>query len=638
MVRPHFGPLHFKPSRSYTDRPSFVSSEEHYRPNSNSQREIPEYPGRNPSSRRESRGRGRPPFAKRGPIMGERRAPPFNQWRSPNQDSFKPYPQTDQTEPHHSHRKPSPSSLARPPQSQLHRSSSRSPVQRSPGHRGPPFHGQSSVHRSPSPQHYHTHPADRRPGSAPHYKGSFRTPSKRQSGYPHEEQLKQDPRGHYSTRGRQYGHSTHGVKHWNGAGTSSHQYRGQHGPSGSQRKPWELHGRTSYPERYKCKAALQAGWSTEQDSRRQLGDVASEGNRSRRAEKAQGGHFDVPPNRSSSWKGSPSSSSSSSFHKPPQVPFPRKRRTPDFNPVPPGPLLEHGPKYHRRERPHLPSVSRGFSGRPMSLKDKRHFLKGRQMSAESVMRLRAPPLKPNPQVGKSTRSSILAMRMKRFQSNSLPLRKIELRKTKLHQSPPKSDSNTSTSSRDFDTMKEQVKSHRSLSTRSSSPIDKHLVSDLVVVSHWQAAPSSSSKGCSSPRDRSPKLKTERNYSSDVPLNNRFQKFQDFKTACDYHRGGFPNQKPFRSVNITQDSHRLGRPFRKLGPGPTQMQKFGGPRRTAPESTGNFRKPLMESVVPRPYPQQKPVFRKSQSIMSKYRNMQAMRNRVPYNREPNQQRW
>ncbi|KAM4620188.1 uncharacterized protein ACJ7VT_006894 [Polymixia lowei] len=625
MVRPHFGPPRFKP-RPYADGQSIVPREEHYSPHLKNRRDVQDYPGKAPLNWRESRGRGRPPFTKRVPLMGERREPPFNHWRSQNQDSFHSY--THQMEPHHNHRRPSPSRQIRPPQVQ-HRSSSHSPVQGSAGHRGPPFRGHPTGHRAPSPRHYHSHPADRRPASTTPYQGSFRGP-KRQPGFPHEQHRSQDPRGAYSPRDRQYEPSAHGAKRWNGAGEFSHQHNGEHGPSGSQRKPREFHGRSSYPER----------WSGEQDSRRQRGELEREGNRSHSTEKAQDGHSHLPPYRSPSWKGGPSSSSS--YHNSPQerqMAVPRKRRLPDLNLPSAGTALEHGnPKHPRRERPPLLSVPIGFGGRPLSLRHKSRILKGRQMRSESVMRLRAPPpLKPKPQAGESpsrgNASSILALRKKRFQSNAAPLRKMDMRRVKPHQSSPSLDGNSSKSSRDSDTVKEQVESHRSLSTHSSSPIDK-LTCDLVVVSHWQAGPSSSSKGCSSPRDRSPKSKIERN-SYDV---NRFSKTHDSRASFSNRRGGYSDKRTFRPFNMIQETHRPGRPFRKPGPGPTQRPKFScGPRRTVPEP-GNVRKPLMESFVPRPFPQQKPVFRKSQSIMSKYRNMQVMRQRVPYNRGPNQQRW
>ncbi|XP_071384961.1 spermatogenesis-associated protein 31H1 [Centroberyx affinis] len=628
MVRPHFGPPRFKP-RPYTDGHSSAPCEEHYTPNSKSRRDVQDYPGKAPFHWRESRGRGRPPFAKRAPLMGERREPPFNHWRSQNQDSFQAYP--SQMEPHHSQRRPSPSRPTRPPHAQ-HQSSSRSPVQGSPSHRGPPFHGHPSSHRSPSPRHYRNHPADRRPGTTPPYQGSFRGP-KRQPGFPHQEQRSRDPRGHYSPRERPYEHP--GVKRWNGAGAFSHLHNGEHGPSGSQRKPRELHGRGSCPER----------WSSEQDSRRQRGEVEREGSRSHSTEKAQEVHSHLPPYRSPSWKGGPSSSSS--YHNSPQerqLAMSRKRRMPDLNMPSAGPALEYGhPKHPRRERPQLLNVPRGFGGKPLSLRDRSRILKGRQMRAESVMRLRAPPsLKPKPHMGESASrgnvSSILAIRKKRFQSNAVPLKKVELGRAKPCQSSPSLDGNSSKSSRDSDTVKEQVESHRSLSTHSSSPIEKHLSCDLVVVSHWQAGPSSSSKGCSSPRDRSPKSKTERSSDSGVSPNNRFSKMHDSRSSLNDRRGGYSDRKTFRPLHMTQESHRPGKPFRRPGPGPTQRPKFtGGPRKMAPELSGNIRKPLMESFVPRPFPHQKPMFRKSQSIMSKYRNMQVMR-RVPYNRGPNQQRW
>lgn len=165
----------------------------------------------------------------------------------------------------------------------------------------------------------------------------------------------------------------------------------------------------------------------------------------------------------------------------------------------------------------------------------------------------------------------------------------------------------------------------------SSPIDPHLGSDLVVVSHWQAGPSSTStsQGRSPPRERN-KFKTERNANSDAPYSD--------------HRGRYVDMKSSRPMNALHDVHRSGRPFRRPGPGPGHSPRMrfnpGGPRRPGPGPPGGFRKPLMESFVPRPFPQQntKPVFRKSQSIMSKYRTIQQARQRGPYNTiQPGRQR-
>ncbi|XP_029924248.1 serine/arginine repetitive matrix protein 1 isoform X2 [Myripristis murdjan] len=622
MVRPHFGPPRYKP-RPYTDGPGIVPNE-HYNPNSSrNRRDVQDYPGKAPSNWREPRGRGRPTFGKRVPLMGEQRQPAFNQWRSHNQNSFQEYP--PQMEPHHGQRRPSPSRPIRPPHVQ-HQSSSRNPVQGSPGQRGPPFHGHSSGHRSPSPRHYRNHPADRRPGSPPPYQGSFRGP-KRQPGFPPPEQRGRDPRGHYSPREKPYEHSSHGMKRWNGAGVFSHPHSGEHGSSGSQRKPRELHGRGPCPER----------WSTEQDSRRHRGEMEREGRRSHSTEKPQEVHSHLPPYRSPSWKGGPSSSSYHNSSQERQVAVPRKRRMSDLSLPSTGPPPEHSnPKHPRRERPQPLNVPRSFGGKPLSLRDRSRIMKGRQFRAESVMKLRAPPmLKPKPRMGefppRRNVSSILAIRKKRFESNAVPPTKLELKRAKPHQSPPSLDGNSSKSSRDSDTVKEKVESRRSLSTHSSSPIEK-LSCDLVVVSHWQAGPSSSSKGCSSPRDHSPKSKTERSSDSDAN-----PKTHDSRSSFSDRRGGPSDKRNFRPMNMMQESYRPMKPFRRPGPPPRQRLP-GGPRRPPPEMAINFRRPLMEGFVPRPFPHQKPVFRKSQSIMSKYRNMQVMRQRPPYSRGPNQQRW
>ncbi|KAJ3589492.1 hypothetical protein NHX12_010337 [Muraenolepis orangiensis] len=633
MVRPEFGPPRFKSSRSYNNGPPFVPRDDQF-----DRREM-DYNEKSPRSWRGSRGgsRGRPLFNKRTPLMAERREPANGGWRP--QESFQSS-YSHQMDPHHGPRRPSPSRHNRPPE--VHHS----PPHASPGHRGPSFRdGPSDTgHRSPSPWHYNKFPADRSSGPSAPYRGSFRGPNRYPRGN-HGEQRNPEPRGHYSPRERQSDHPAHGSKRWGGDGEFSDQHNGEHGPPGPQRKPREFHRRNSYPER----------WSGEQDPRRPRGE--REGN-SPLMEKAQQSHSHPPPYRSPAWKGTPPPSSSTSFHGSPRerqgMALPRKRRLPDLSEPFAGAPPEHSHfKMARRGRPGLFPAPTGYVCRPQVFGDdrRRTFPPSRPTRAHHPAMRRAPipppppaaaAPKPNkPQAENSTEdsaeatgstSSILAIRKERFQADAAPLRNLELRRIKPQEASSKEETRASESPKGSDMESEQVESPRAVSTRSASPPDKTSLSDLVVVSHWQAE--SSVKECSPTRDESPHSPTDQTCDSDVPAVKRFSKFHGSRPPL-VERPQV-DKRPIRPLDASLESHRYDRPFRNQGPVPPQRPPFAhSPRRMPPfEQPFNVRKPLMqESFVPRPFPQHNPAFRKSQSIRSKYRNMQAMRQRGP-----SQQRW
>lgn len=177
----------------------------------------------------------------------------------------------------------------------------------------------------------------------------------------------------------------------------------------------------------------------------------------------------LPPFRTPSWKGS----SQSSYHRSPQerqATGSRKRNISNISMSSSDPALESGnPKRPWRERPQLLNVASPFGGKPLALRDKSFLVKSKQIGAQSLMKLKLPPyVKPRLCLGDSASqgsvSSVLAFRKRRFQTNAVPLKKLEPRATSQPSSSNDSSS-SSRSSRDSDTSKEQVESRRSLSKR-----------------------------------------------------------------------------------------------------------------------------------------------------------------------------
>lgn len=150
----------------------------------------------------------------------------------------------------------------------------------------------------------------------------------------------------------------------------------------------------------------------------------------------------------------------------------------------------------------------------------------------------------------------------------------------------------------------------------SSPIDRRLSRDLVVVSHWEAGhkPSTSPKNNAPWRNRAPKNKSEGSESDgSLTLNERFTKLKS------------PEQKDRRPSGGPEKSLRKPGPFLRPNFRPVGVNTGPGPLEIP-------RKPLMATIIPRPPFSSKPVFKKSQSIMSKYKNLQSLRHKVPHQRQ------
>ncbi|KAI4903770.1 hypothetical protein NFI96_029517 [Prochilodus magdalenae] len=549
MVRPHSGSPRSKP-RPFSDSYHTDHHANRFGSSFRSQRGFRGPSGKAPPSWRQNTG-GPHPYNKRPPLMGESRERPHGHWTSQNQDSFRSYPQDSQR----GRRRPSSPRSNRPPPVQ-HRMSPHGPSHGSPGHHRPPsFHGNQSGHISPSSRHFHGPPSDRR-GPSPH--GNYRPPQRHRSPA-HEQERNWGPERHPSPRERPYSRPARGGHRWNGPGGFRHP-NGEARFSGSpQRKPREFHERSSYPER----------WSAEREPRKQHGEFGRERGRERPvhyvpewAQRDGGAPHPRPPFRSPSWKTGPPSDSSSRFPL-----SPRLQERPVMRPLkrlarPPSTTgLEHGPpKRFRRELSVRPLPPRGFGGRGLSLKDKSRLLKGRKFRAESVARLKMVPVRPrlsdreqktskdedSPSYCGSgrvmfRRSSFL-FQWHYFHQRASPPTPVHMRENK---------------------------GYLLLIRDISSPLDRQLTRDLVVVSHWEAG----TRPSSSPKDRPSKNTSSSR--ENLTLSERFGKL---------HGPGCPprDQKERR----LPDGPGKPGPFQK----PSLRPNLGFKKGPCPD--GIFRRPLM----------------------------------------------
>ncbi|XP_057178629.1 serine/arginine repetitive matrix protein 1 [Triplophysa rosa] len=604
MVRPHSGSPRSK-HRPFSDNYNSMNHEGRFGPPSRSPRGFRGPPGKAPPSWRESNSGGRQPYLKRPSYMGERKER-HGHWMQHNQDQFHAYPSSQDS--HRGRRRPSPPRSSRPPPVQPRQSPHFPPEP--PSHRQPLFRGKHMSHPSPS-RHFHGPPPERRVPS-PH--GSFRGPQRRPSpAQEHERSWGPAPRE------RPFGRPPLGGQNWNGPRGYMHPLSGDSRLSGPpQRKPREFHGRSSNQER----------WSAERDQRPpHHGGVGREFQRPSMdwAHRGEASPHSRPPYRSPAWKPGPPPSGSSSRFYPPLRPHerpmgrPMKRNIQEFRgPPPPGGLENGPPKRFCRELSVRPLFHRGFRG--LTLNDKSRLLKARKFRAESVTRFRLPLPRPRIADRDQKAKTQTAPRHSKDSTGVQP-RKVSLKKglPSTRESSPNMDSKTAKPERDYET---KVESRRSVSAHSSSPIDRRLSRDLVVVSHWEAGhkPSTSPKNSAPWRNRAPKNKTESSESDgNLTLNERFTKLHSPGSSSQ-------DQKDRRPSGSSEKS--MGKPGSFTRP---NFPPVGGVK-TGPAPDGIPRKPLMSSIIPRPPFIQKPVFKKSQGIMSKYKNLQTLRHKVPHQRQ------
>ncbi|XP_064206873.1 serine/arginine repetitive matrix protein 1-like isoform X1 [Anguilla rostrata] len=633
-----------------------------------------------------------PHFNKGPRLMDEWRDPahhfhrPAGQWRPQAQGRFHGYAsQLDHfsPEPHRAHRRSSPprSSHSPPPHRRLpmHTPGNGPPIYKRLSPRLP-LHGPHPGHRPPSPHHFHG--SMRQLSPVPHH-GPYRGPHRRPGPTGEDRSRERGPYRDHSPGERLFDRLPRGER-WNGGFPRS--LSGERRFSNSpQRKSQEFHRRGSYPERYRSEAAVQAGLSTEREARRHS-ESEREMEGSRRS--MEWGEENSPHHsyRSPKWKaGSPSSSPRFHQHHHPQerpTRRPVKRKHPEGRPLPAGPGFEHCAKRARGETPQRFHRSRGFGGRGLSLKDKSRLLKGRKLRASSetgdeqkpalALKPKHPKIqppkeneqeqqeeeeeeeKPCPSVRK-TRSTVTLQTEQPDAAKARALKKTNPKRVPLKTSC--SPDSTAGSPREMETLTIKVDTRHTLSTHSSSPSDRQLSRDLVTVSRQglgsrpeetNSAPWRDGNTKSQTGDFGPELVTlvhqvkESFFSShgNLTLNERFSKLQNSCSSSRDLSGRYSGLT--RQVDMPLLSQKTFKPIKIMGPPQRPSFRPSSPGRKPPHFLrrpfteppghfgrfGYFKRPLMANFVPRPPFQQKPMFRKSQSIMSKYRHLQVLRHRGP----------
>ncbi|XP_066555140.1 BCLAF1 and THRAP3 family member 3 isoform X2 [Amia ocellicauda] len=234
-----------------------------------------------------------------------------------------------------------------------------------------------------------------------------------------------------------------------------------------------------------------------------------------------------------------------------------------------------------------------------------------------------------------------------------------------HKLPLTGSSTTDEGAAQTETLTIKVDTRHSMTRYSSSAhSDRQLSRDLVTASRLASELQPRVKHVGPWRERALKNQTgdfdqdlitlvhqvKENYfrHDNLTLNERFSKLHYSKSFSQEDGRRYSGLKISRQIELPSPNHKEMKPVKKIGP--TQSSFHSGSPNHRPahliknsvvESPGHFRhfkKPLMGSLSLRLGVQQKPVFKKSLSIQSKYRNLQSLRQRGPHGRGAGSRRW